>query len=136
MPFFQTTSVIVSGDRDWPGPQIVHEVLDTLLKNGLQHVLVGCARGVDAFTRDWCVLHQRQITHEVFVAEWGVYKKKAGKLRNTRMAEAGAKQGVRLCLGFVTPWSVGTLHEMSETVRVGIETWKFALPVNRWVRVG
>lgn len=77
--------VIVSGGRDFSDVDFVFEYLDKFYeeKNGNIELILGGASGVDSFAEQWA--KERGVLYDVFHANWRVYGKKAGPIRNEQM---------------------------------------------------
>lgn len=50
---------------------------------GITKIIVGCAQGVDAYTVEWC--KRTGMSFEIYSADWKVYGKGAGHIRNSEM---------------------------------------------------
>ncbi len=85
--------LLVTGTRDWPEPERVQQTLWRRLRELHEArpdmtVLVGDARGVDAWTYAWCFANGVPV--ERYEAHWragGVYNPLAGHQRNQRMVD-------------------------------------------------
>ena len=79
--------VIIAGSRSITDHKYVKDCIE---KSGfnIEEVISGGAQGVDTIGEDysWWVLEKRP---KIFKAEWDVYGRKAGCLRNIEMAEYG-----------------------------------------------
>lgn len=75
--------VLVCGGRNYDDAIRVQEVLDRVDPVAICH---GGARGVDALAGEWA--RARGVPCHVYEADWGVYGKKAGPLRNKAMLDA------------------------------------------------
>ena len=73
-------TVIVTGGRDYEDRQRVWEALDAARPDLL---VVGDATGADAWARSWA--HSRGVRLEIHAADWQVYGRRAGPLRNGAM---------------------------------------------------
>jgi YspA, cpYpsA-related SLOG family len=60
---------------------------DTWLPPKGTHIISGGASGADAMAIDWAVVHWTEFSE--FKAEWGVYGRRAGPIRNQRMLDEG-----------------------------------------------
>lgn len=109
--------VVIAGSRSINSLQIVEQAV----KNSgfeIGSVISGCARGVDQLAIIWAEL--RGIHVYRFPAQWDTYGKKAGYLRNTRMAE--------VCDALIAIWdgqSKGTAHMISEANRLRKKVFVF-----------
>lgn len=82
--------VLVCGGRDFRDRDQVYEYLDYLLSIAIDageeiHIIEGGARGADTFAKDWAVDRKQEFTE--IKAEWDLYGKRAGYLRNIKMSE-------------------------------------------------
>ena len=75
---------IIAGSRSIGVPAVVHAAIDA---SGFEitEVVSGTARGVDRLGEVWARL--KGIPIKQFPANWTVYGKRAGYLRNVQMAE-------------------------------------------------
>lgn len=79
--------VVVSGWRLWQDAAFIERRLQSYVDRygrGL-HVRVGCAAGVDRFTRDWLRSRPYPISYTLFHAGWDAQGRAAGPFRNGRM---------------------------------------------------
>ena len=78
--------VIIAGSRTITDFFIVQKAVE---KSGFKitEVVSGCAKGVDKLGEMWA--RQNKVLVKRFPAKWGVYGKKAGSVRNHKMAEYG-----------------------------------------------
>ena len=87
--------MVVSGGRDCPERHRTKKEFWRYLRScakarGIKKksevlVLVGCARGVDKYIREFC--KDNDIPYKVFRANWKRYKRRAGRIRNQEMAD-------------------------------------------------
>ena len=79
----QNMKLIIAGGRDY------HLTKEDFLKlDGLppvSEVVSGCARGVDAYGELWAKQHEIPVKR--YPANWSLYGKSAGPIRNREMAE-------------------------------------------------
>lgn len=75
--------IIVAGSRTYTNHQYVYTVLDSVIQRS-DIVMQGGAQGVDQIAATWCRTHH--VACREFKAEWEVYGKAAGTLRNAFMA--------------------------------------------------
>lgn len=113
--------VIVCGSRDWNYRQIISDRLAQLPpgeRPGIDDTIIvhGAARGADRIAAQEA--EKLGLIVEAHPADWDRYGKRAGLLRNDRMAAAGAD----LCIAFWDGRSVGTAHMMAAAR-------KYAIPV-------
>jgi len=80
--------VLVCGGRDYHDHARVSDTLDSINhRKTITTVIEGGARGADSLAHHWALLRGRFI--HTFWAEWGVYGRKAGNVRNTKMMDRG-----------------------------------------------
>lgn len=106
--------VCVFGSRDLNSSakiNEIHSILDSFHKtHGITTIVSGGARGVDNHGEIWAKKNNIKIV--MFPAQWGLYGKKAGPLRNENMAD--------FCdygLGFSLNNSRGTANMVSNLVK-------------------
>ena len=113
--------IIVTGSRDHSDAVLITRALNDAHQQGARSsvnlvVVHGGCTGADDLADKWAT--QRGIAVEVHPAEWAVYGKNAGPLRNQYMADLGAE----LCLAFPLPGSRGTWDMIRRAVDAGITT--------------
>lgn len=117
--------ILITGSRDWPLTDIT-TVYTVMSKTITDYVLQGetqktitivhgaCPKGVDAmadlFARSWGMNIERH------PANWDLYGKKAGPIRNKEMVELG----VDICLAFVYNKSSGASHAVELCRKKGV----------------
>jgi len=102
----------VTGGRDYTNTAKATHVLDraySVFKDRM-YLVVGDARGLDFICRNWADATLKPEQWSCFYANWDLYGKKAGILRNEEMA----KSGLDLLISF--PGGKGTKH-MTEYCR-------------------
>ena len=76
--------VIIAGGRDYNNYAFLAQIMDDFVKeNNVEVVVCGCAAGADSVGARWD--KERGIPVKEFPAEWDVFGKKAGILRNHDM---------------------------------------------------
>ena len=76
--------VIIAGGRDYNNYAFLAQTMDDFVKeNNVEEVVCGCAAGADSLGAKWA--KERGIPVKEFPAEWDVFGKKAGILRNHDM---------------------------------------------------
>jgi hypothetical protein len=103
--------LLVAGSREGFCYDDVHNVLDEL-PDYITEVVSGTARGVDSFGERWA--YNRAIPVKKFPANWELYGKRAGFLRNEEMAKYADK-----LIAFWDGSSKGTLHMIQTMGRLG-----------------
>lgn len=107
--------VIVTGSRNWEGPwpewtvytvlQRLKDLCDSLGESELVLVHGDCPTGADRLVDAWGRRRGNDgVQVEAYPANWRVYGKAAGPVRNTAMVDAGAD----MCIGFHRGGSTGT----------------------------
>lgn len=118
--------VLVCGSRTWSGiaaSDHIHRVMGRVealavsLGQKLEVAHGGCPSGADAIVDAWA--RRRGYEPIVHKAQWDVYGRAAGPLRNAQMAE----QGADLCLAFLRDSSPGTLDMISSAEAHKIPTF-------------
>lgn len=93
--------VIICGGRDYFDKDKLRKVMDEFHdKHLVTTVVSGCAMGADNLGEWWA--SDRRIIVERYPADWKLYGKAAGKIRNGEMAKSGATH----CVAF--PGGSGT----------------------------
>ena len=79
--------VIVAGGRDFGDYQLLRKTLDNLLCNITEEIVVGCghAKGADTLGEQYA--KERGYAVNYYPANWKLYGKRAGFLRNEQMAQ-------------------------------------------------
>lgn len=94
--------VLVCGGRDFENREWLYRILDTIhQERNITLVVHGGAVGADFLAGQWA--DDRFISKQVFKANWRVYGKQAGPIRNQRMID---EQRPDLVVAF--PGGVGT----------------------------
>lgn len=91
--------VIVTGSRTWTDRDAVWDRLDKL-PSPVTIVHGACATGADSWAHDWVrtrkLVFFGYVTEETHPADWAEHERRAGPIRNSKMAAAGAD----LCIAF------------------------------------
>ena len=113
-----TKRILVTGSRNWSDWKLVKDVLVATCKNDENITIVSgdCPTGADRIATDLAEMRGWKI--EKHPANWEVYGKAAGPIRNKRMVELGAD----ICLAFIRDGSAGATHTANLTKKAGIET--------------
>jgi hypothetical protein len=74
--------LVVTGGRNYTNKTFVYSVLSSY---DISFLGVGDAKGVDSLAREYAV--ENNIPYKVFKADWNLYGKKAGPIRNELMLE-------------------------------------------------
>ena len=98
--------VLVCGSRHFQNYQLLKNTLDAIHKeNEITEIIQGEARGADRLSSDWAILNK--IPERRFPANWDVYGRRAGPIRNHQMLKEGKPEMV---VAFLAPNSRGTKH--------------------------
>jgi hypothetical protein len=101
--------VLICGSRTWTNPNAVYDELKR--RPEVDVVIEGCAFGADRYAESAAFRLERKVQH--FPADWDLYGKRAGFLRNRRMLTDGKPDEV---WAFWDGTSRGTQH-MIDLVR-------------------
>lgn len=114
--------VIVTGSRDWTDREVVvRSLLAVERRAAVGHRLTlihGGQRGADAYAHSWARNRSGWIT-EVHPADWTLYGRAAGPVRNKAMIAAGADLVIAFPLGEAK--GTGGLVALAEAA--GIPVW-------------
>lgn len=105
--------VLVCGSRNFNDFAQLCDVLDTI--EGITEIIEGEARGADRLSADWAISHQ--IPVQRFPANWDVFGRRAGPIRNTQMLEEGKPD---LVVAFLAPDSRGTKNMIAQAEKAGV----------------
>lgn len=129
--------ILVTGSRTWDDWKRIYGVLNKVCdENGLMYepdqygntmpdaskVIVvhgACPHGADHWADQWCL--SNFFTAETHPANWTLYGKRAGFVRNAEMVELGAD----LCLAFIKNASKGATMTANLAERAGIKTERY-----------
>ena len=128
--------ILVTGSRDWTDRDAIYRALNAAcVEFDLNHepdeygntmpdpskvtIVEGGARGADAIARDWC--YSADFMPETHKADWDLYKRRAGIIRNAEMVNSG----IDLCLAFIKNRSKGATHCAYVAERKGIPVRRF-----------
>jgi hypothetical protein len=123
--------VIVTGSRTWTGQwgiDKIFQVLDATLElgrqmnQGFELIHGACPTGADEIANEWGFANSEEIMLTTWPAEWDLYGKAAGPVRNEQMMAAGGD----LCVAFLRNNSSGTLDAIGKARRRGI--WTVVIP--------
>jgi hypothetical protein len=81
--------VLVCGDRHWTNREAIRRVLQGLIERGYDDLIHGGAKGVDTLAGEVWKYDLKQSEPWVFKAEWSLYGRAAGPIRNQRMLDEG-----------------------------------------------
>lgn len=119
-----TPRLLITGSRNWTNRRQMEEILadawrNEFIRNSKAILVHGAARGADRLAADLWEAHG--LPTEAHKAEWDLYGKRAGILRNKLMVELGAN----LCIAFLRPESIGAVHCAQIAEEAGIQTYRF-----------
>jgi hypothetical protein len=123
--------VIVTGSRNWAGQwgvDKIFQVLDATLNlgrqmnQGFELIHGACPTGADDIANEWGIANGEEIMLTTWPADWDLYGKAAGPVRNEQMMAAGGD----LCVAFLRSNSSGTLDAIGKARRRGI--WTVVIP--------
>lgn len=93
--------IIICGGRDYSDSNRLNGVLDVFLPIKDQITIIqGGARGADILARHWAI--RNKVVYEEHQADWNVYGRSAGSIRNRQMFDSGCD----LVIAF--PGKIGT----------------------------
>lgn len=104
--------VLVCGSRHFTDYELLERTLDELT---ITTVIEGEARGADKLSRMYA--ERRGIPVESYPADWGLYGKRAGPIRNSRMLTEGKPDCV---VAFRGPNSRGTQNMIDQAMKAGV----------------
>ena len=111
--------VVVAGSRTFHNRQLVFDVLDQWMRAGeIKEVISGCAAGPDDWAIEWA--EQNGVPVDKHPAEWDIYGKSAGFIRNAEMAAIGD-----ILLAFWDGQSKGTKHMIDCMSRKNKKVWVY-----------
>lgn len=120
------TRVLVCGGRDFNDRELVFAELDRLNeRSAILCIIEGGARGADYLAAQWSA--KRELSeHARFSADWALYGKAAGPIRNQRMLDEGKPD---LVVAF--PGGTGTADMVRRATAAGIEIIEVLRPTGR-----
>lgn len=107
-------NIVFSGCRNFNDYKFIKSTLDSIIKNKNFKILVGDATGVDSLIVRYA--KENKIPYQIFKADWDLYGKSAGPIRNRQMIE--------LANGLIAFWdgkSRGTKNAIDEANKKGIK---------------
>lgn len=78
--------VLICGDRHWTDSHLIFEYLDGY-SGTIEVVIHGCSRGADSIAGS--IADQLNIPVERYPAQWSMYGRGAGPIRNQKMLDEG-----------------------------------------------
>lgn len=124
--------LIVAGGRDFTNKQVLTAALDAIIPElfettGLDRlrIISGNARGADKCGEDYAI--DNSIPLFMFPADWNMYGKRAGYIRNVKMAEfAKADGNIGALVAFWDGKSKGTKHMIDIARERGLTVYVFS----------
>ncbi len=109
--------LLACGGRDYADRAFVAECLDKAhAKRPITLLIHGGAKGADALAEDWA--QANLVPSKAYEAQWDVYGKAAGPVRNMRMLAEGKPDGV-----VAFPGGAGTAHMAGLAIDAGLPVW-------------
>ena len=115
MPEVPTMKILVCGGRDYTDRDAVFSFLDQL--SGVTRVIHGGARGADTLAGEWA--DARDITCDMYPANWDKYGKAAGAIRNQQMLDEARPDAV-----VAFPGGRGTADMVARATLAGVPVWR------------
>lgn len=114
--FFAVFRVIIAGGRDFDDYQLLKATMDKLLCNITDEITVVCgqAKGADTLGEQYAM--EKGYAIDYYPAQWKLYGKRAGYLRNEQMA-----QNADALAAFWNGESRGTKHMIELAKRYGLK---------------
>lgn len=106
--------ILVCGSRYFTDYELLKNTLDAFSDFEIIH---GCARGADTLAGRYGRETNRVVSE--FPAQWDLYGKRAGPIRNTQMLREGKPD---LVIAFRGPNSRGTQNMINQSEKAGVET--------------
>lgn len=104
--------VLICGSRHFNNPELMEDVCKRFK---ISCVIEGEARGADRLARDYA--ERQGIPVLAFPAQWDLYGKAAGSIRNTEMLRVGKPEMV---IAFRGPNSRGTQNMIDQATKAGV----------------
>lgn len=111
--------ILFSGSRNWKDESVVFECLKKIISTYGENeitIVVGGAKGLDTIVEN--ISRSLGLNVEVFNANWNLYGKRAGPIRNQKMLDSGAD----LVFAFPEKESRGTRHMIDISRKAGVKT--------------
>ena len=119
--------LIIAGGRDFDDFSLMQESLFNLFekhrwrsKTDVITIISGCAKGADTLAIRYADMHHYRV--KKFPANWDAYGKRAGSIRNKKMADFAAdERHYGVLVAFWDGKSRGTRNMIDTATQVGIE---------------
>ena len=118
----KTFHCIVAGSRKFNNYEMLKKELDYLLQNQIDvEIISGGAKGADSLAEKYA--DEKGYKKHIMPAEWGLYGKRAGYIRNEQMHIYASEYENRGCVCFWDGKSKGTAHnfELAERFNTPIK---------------
>lgn len=110
--------VIVCGGRDfWDEPWLVKNLNAIHYRKKITELFHGNTRGTDRMAGRWAAA--KKIPVQVFPAQWEVYGRRAGPIRNRVMLDTAIRLGLDAVIAF--PGSTGTQNMIDQARMQGVK---------------
>lgn len=109
--------VLVCGSRNWKDIALIYSKLGEFNKDKLL-IITGECIGADNIAKRWAL--ENEVNYLGYPAEWGLYGRLAGPIRNKKMLEAG-KPDIVLAFTYDLDFSKGTKNMVQLAESRGIE---------------
>lgn len=113
--------VIIAGPRDYKNEEYVNSTLDVMIPlYGDVEIVEGGASGVDAIAKKYALKHHSSFktTLKEFQADWNLYGRRAGPIRNNEMA---MYSDVLIAFRYKKKPSSGTENMIKTALNMGLE---------------
>lgn len=126
--------VIVTGSRHWEDYNTLRSYMDSVSANEVDYkpflIAHGAAKGADQLAEKYA--KEKGISTIEFFAEWLLFGKKAGPIRNQKMVEWCLEEALDIniplvCIAFPLPNSKGTWDCVRRCKRANIKTYVWGL---------
>lgn len=113
--------LLVTGSRKWKDKEALFHYLNRMFLQFHDIVIVhgNCRNGADAMAKEWA--ETNGIPHEPHNAQWDIYGKAAGHIRNKQMVDTNPDRAV----AFISGESRGTRNCISHIEKAGIPYDRF-----------
>ena len=115
--------LLICGDREWSDLDLMKEFIDSLPADTI--IIEGDARGADKMAGS--LAQQRGLQIEVYPAQWEMYGRRAGPLRNQQMLDEGKPDEVVYCHDNLE-YSKGTKDMVTRARKSGLPVSRLRRP--------
>jgi len=115
--------ILVCGSQEYNDRETIKK---ELVKRNVIHVINGGARGADALAVS--IARELKVGWETHMADWGIFGKAAGPIRNKRMLDRG-KPDIVLAF-FAGKRTPGTQNMVKQAKKAGVPVVEFGLNDN------